>query len=226
MTGTVGAPHVPGPRLASSLPAVRFRLVPTDDGFFDLFRSSSENVVECAQRLKELIDDFTDVETKHNRVIDSERRGDEITRTILRRLSSTFVTPFDREDIHALAEELDDVVDDMLAVSYLLQLTGVGVLLPEVKEQADVMVKMAEEVSALMNRLEKMKGVEPHLDSIDRLESEGDAVYRRTMARLFSGEYDALDVLKWKDIIEALEAALNTLEDVGDVVESIVLKHA
>jgi uncharacterized protein Yka (UPF0111/DUF47 family) len=71
-----------------------------------------------------------------------------------------------------------------------------------------------------------MKGVQPHLDAIDRLESEGDAVYRRTMARLFSGEYDALDVLKWKDIIEALEAALNTLEDIGDVVESIVLKHA
>jgi uncharacterized protein Yka (UPF0111/DUF47 family) len=102
----------------------------------------------------------------------------------------------------------------------------VGELLPEVKEQADVMVKMAEEVASLMDRLEKMKGVEPHLDSIDRLESDGDAVYRRTMARLFSGEYDAIDVLKWKDIIEALEAALNTLEDVGDVVESIVLKHA
>jgi predicted phosphate transport protein (TIGR00153 family) len=205
---------------------VRFRLVPTDDGFFDLFRASSENVVACAQRLKELIDDFRDVDAKHNLVVDCERRGDEITRTILRRLSSTFVTPFDREDIHALAEELDDVVDDMLAVSHLLQLTGVDDLLPEVKEQADVMVEMAKEVAALMDRLEKMKGVHPHLDSIDRLESDGDAIYRRTMARLFSGEYNALDVLKWKDIIQALEAALNTLEDIGDVVESIVLKHA
>jgi predicted phosphate transport protein (TIGR00153 family) len=205
---------------------VRFRLVPSDDGFFDLFRASSDNVVECAQRLRELIDDFSDMEKKHNLVVDCERKGDELTQTILRRLSSTFVTPFDREDIHALAEELDDVVDDMLAVSHLLQLTGVRTLLPEVKEQADVMVKMAEEVSGLMGRLEKMKGVTPHLDAIDRLESDGDAVYRRTMARLFSGEYDALDVLKWKDIIQALEAALNTLEDIGDVVESIVLKHA
>jgi predicted phosphate transport protein (TIGR00153 family) len=205
---------------------VRFRLVPADDGFFDLFRAASSNAVDCAQRLQELIDDYSDVDRKHSRVVDCERQGDEITRTILRRLSSTFVTPFDREDIHALAEELDDVVDDMLAVSYLLQLTGVSQLLPEVKEQADVMVRMAEEVMALMERLEKMKGVEPHLDSIDRLESEGDAVYRRTMARLFSGEYEAIEVLKWKDIIEALEAALNTLEDVGDIVESIVLKHA
>jgi predicted phosphate transport protein (TIGR00153 family) len=205
---------------------VRFRLVPTDDAFFDLFQQSSANVVECAQGLRDLIADFQDVEAKHNRIIDCERRGDELTETILRRLISTFVTPFDREDIHALAEELDDVVDDMLAVSYLLQLTGVGDLPPEVKEQADVMVRMAQEVVGLMQRLERMKGVQPHLEAIDRLESEGDAVYRRTMARLFSGEYEALDVLKWKDIIEALEAALNTLEDIGDVVESIVLKHA
>jgi len=205
---------------------VRFRLVPTDDAFFDLFQQSSANVVECARRLRDLIADFTDVDAKHNRIIDCERQGDEFTRTILRRLISSFVTPFDREDIHALAEELDDVVDDMLAVSYILQLTGVGGLPPEVKEQADVMVQMAEEVAGLMQRLERMKGVQDHLDSIDRLESEGDAVYRRTMARLFSGEYEALEVLKWKDTIEAMEAALNTLEDIGDVVESIVLKHA
>jgi predicted phosphate transport protein (TIGR00153 family) len=205
---------------------VRFRLVPSDDGFFDLFRASASNVVECAQRLRELISDYSDVEAKHERVVDCERRGDELTQTILRRLSSTFVTPFDREDIHALAEELDDVVDDMLAVSYLLQLSGVRELLPEVKAQADVMVQMAEQVNSLMERLESMKAVQPHLDAIDRLESEGDAVYRRTMARLFSGEYEALEVLKWKDIIQALEAALNTLEDIGDVVESIVLKHA
>jgi predicted phosphate transport protein (TIGR00153 family) len=205
---------------------VRFRLIPTDEGFFELFRSSSANVVECAQRLRDLIDDFSEVETKHNLVVDCERKGDEYTRTILRRLSSTFVTPFDREDIHALAEEIDDVVDDMLAVSHLLQLSGVRELLPEVKEQADVMVQMAEQVDGLMGRLESMKGIQPYLDSIDGLESEGDAVYRRTMARLFSGEYEALDVIKWKDIIEAFEAALNTLEDIGDIVESIVLKHA
>jgi predicted phosphate transport protein (TIGR00153 family) len=205
---------------------VRFRLVPTDEGFFGLFRESASNVVECALRLQDLIADYSGVEAKHALVVDCERRGDELTRTLLRRLSSTFVTPFDREDIHALAEELDDVVDDMLAVSYLLQLSGVRELLPEVKEQADVMVQMAREVEGLMDRLERMKGVQPHLDAIDRLESEGDGVYRRTMARLFSGEYEALEVLKWKDIIQALEAALNTLEDIGDVVESIVLKHA
>jgi predicted phosphate transport protein (TIGR00153 family) len=205
---------------------MKFRLIPTDEGFFDLFRDSAANVVECAQRLRELIADSPDASAKHERVVDCERRGDEITRTILRRLSSTFITPFDREDIHALAEELDDVCDDMMAVSHLLVLSPVDSVLPELKEQADLIVQMAEQVQGLMDRLKPMKGLEPHLDAVDRLESEGDVVYRRTLARLFSGEYDAIEVLKWKDVIQAAEAALNTLEDIGDLVESIVLKHA
>ena len=205
---------------------MRFRLVPTDDRFFALFCDSAANVADCARRLRELLADFTDVETKHLMVRECERRGDELTRTILQRLNSTFVTPFDREDIHALAEELDDVVDDMLEVSYRLQLASVSEPLPELKAQADVLVHMADETVALIGRLEPMKGIEPHLEAIDRLETEGDSVYRRTLGRLFGGEYDALEVVKWKDIIEAMEAAINTLEDVSNVVESIVLKHA
>jgi predicted phosphate transport protein (TIGR00153 family) len=205
---------------------MKFRLIPVDEGFFDLFRASAANAVECAKRLQELMADSADASAKHELVVDCERRGDEITRTVLRRLSTTFITPFDREDIHALAEELDDVVDDMMAVSHLLVLSPVDSVLPELKEQADLIVQMAEHVHGLMDRLESMKGMDEHLDAVDRLESEGDAVYRRTLARLFSGEYDAIEVLKWKDIIQAAEAALNTLEDIGDLVESIVLKHA
>jgi uncharacterized protein len=87
-------------------------------------------------------------------------------------------------------------------------------------------VQCAEETQALMAQLESMRGVEPHLDAIDRLESEGDAVHRRILARLFGGEFEALDVTRWKDVIESMEAALNTLEDISDIVESIVLKHA
>jgi predicted phosphate transport protein (TIGR00153 family) len=204
----------------------RFRLVPSDDEFFRLFKQSAANAQECANRLRAMLDNPSDVDAGHARVVECEQRGDEITDSILRRLTATFVTPFDREDIHALAEELDDVVDDMLTVSHLLRLIRVGELLPELKEQADILVQMAGQAVELVNRLEPMKGIEPYLASIDRLESEGDAVYRRILARLFSGEFDALTVIQWKDMVEAMEAALNTVEDISNVVESIVLKHA
>jgi uncharacterized protein len=206
---------------------MRFKMVPTDDRFFDLFTEAAVNAAECARRLRDVLSsDFTDLPGKHARIIECEQRGDELTRDIVRRLNSTFVTPFDREDIHELAEELDDVVDDIMAISHRLQLASLERPLPELRDQAEVLVAMADETVALMQRLQSMKNVQSHLDAIDRLESEGDALYRRTLARLFSGEFDALDVLRWKDIVEALEAALNTLEDVSNVVESIVLKHA
>ena len=204
----------------------RFRLVPTDDAFFEMFEEAAANVVECAQRLRSMLDDFHNPDAAHQRVIASERRGDEITRNILHRLNSTFVTPFDREDIHALAEEIDDVVDDMLAVAHLLLLVPAEDPLPELKEQADILVQMTEQSAQLVGLLRPMKGLEPCLEAVDKLESEGDAVYRRILGRFMSGEFDALTVLRWKDIVEAMEAAMNTVEDISNVVESIVLKHA
>lgn len=204
---------------------MRFRLLPTDDRFFVLFNEAATNAAECAVHLRDLIGDDTGT-TSNSGVVACERRGDELTQDILNRLNTSFVTPFDREDIHALAEELDDVVDDMLAVAARIRLTVHESALPELKQQSDILVRMAEETVALIARLESMKGTEDHLKAIDAMESEGDTVYRQALGRLFSGEYDALDVIRWKDIIEAMEAALNTLEDVSNVIESIVLKHA
>ena len=205
---------------------LRFRLLPSDDRFFALFNQAAMNTADCARRLGDMVNDFDDLDAKHNLVVDCERRGDQLTTEILQRLDQTFVTPFDREDIHALAEELDDVVDDMLAVSDLLRLLSIEAILPELKEQADLLVQMGDQTVGLMGRLKSMRGTGAFLKAIDQLESEGDAVYHRTLGRLFGGEYEALEVLKWKDIIQAMEAALNTVEDVSNVVESIVLKHA
>ena len=203
-----------------------FRIFPREERFFDLFVEDAENVLAAARQLEEMMRSYDDVERRAKELFAMEHHGDELSHAIGRRLNTTFVTPFDREDIHALAEELDDVVDDMLEVSHRLQISTRSQPLPELKEQADLLVKMADEAVALMKKLSTMRGVQPHLEAIDRLESEGDSVYRRTLAHLFSGEYDALDVLRWKDIVEAMEAALNTLEDVSNVVEGIVLKHA
>src|SRR5262245_35238807 len=132
---------------------MRFRLLPTDDTFFALFDDSAANVAECARRLRDVLADPT-AASAHEKVAACERRGDELVDAILSRLNTTFVTPFDREDIHALAEELDDVVDDMLEVSHRIQLTGITASLPELKEQADLLVTCAEETEKLISRLE------------------------------------------------------------------------
>jgi predicted phosphate transport protein (TIGR00153 family) len=205
---------------------VRFKLVPADDTFFDLFNAAAENVADSARRLSELLDNFDDIAGGHQRIIECEQRGDELTAQILNRLNTTFITPFDREDIHALAEELDDVVDDVMQVSHRLQMTGVKEPLSELKQQAEILVRMADETVLLMARLKSMKNVNGHLEAIDRLETEGDAVYRAAEQRLFGGEFDALDVLRYKDVVEAMENALNKLEDASNVVESIVVKFA
>jgi uncharacterized protein len=204
----------------------RFRLFPEDERFFVLFNQSAMNVADCTRHLSDMVNNFEDLTAKHNLVVDCERRGDQLTTEILQRLDTSFVTPFDREDIHALAEELDDVVDDMLAVSDLLRLLSIDTVLPELKEQADLLVQMGDQTVGLMGRLQSMKGTGPFLSAIDQLESEGDVVYHRTLGHLFSGALEALEVLKWKDIVQAMEGALNTVEDVSNVVESIVLKHA
>jgi predicted phosphate transport protein (TIGR00153 family) len=204
---------------------VRFRLVPRDDGFFPLFDQAADNVAEGARLLRDLIDDFEDVHAKHERINACERRGDEVTSTILRRLDQSFLAPFDREDIHALTEQMDDVVDDIQAVSELLLLHDVDEPLEEVRELVDVLVKAAEANVALIGKLSKLRGIESELQAVDRLESEADRIYRRSVAHLFSGDFNAFDVLRWKDIVEAIEESVNGLEKIGDIVESIALKH-
>jgi predicted phosphate transport protein (TIGR00153 family) len=198
--------------------------LPTDDRFFELFNQATANVADCAVRLRELLDGKSG---GLEAVVASERRGDELIREILRRLNTSFVTPFDREDIHALAEVLDDVVDNVMEVGYRLDLGNRDVVaMPELKQQADLLVQMANETVAVVERLGSMKGTAPFLDAIDRLESEGDVVYRNALARLYSGELKASATLYWKDVIDTMEAALDALEDASDVIEGIVLKHA
>ena len=205
---------------------LRFRLLPRDERFYGLFDEAAANVADASRRMRDLVADYTDVEAKLQRLIECEGRGDELTDTILRRLDTSFVTPFDREDIHALTERLDDVVDDILAAADLLVLHKVDGILPEMVELAETLVKASEANVSLIEKLPRMKGIESELTAIDQLESEGDRIYRKSVARMFSGEYKAFEVLKWKDVVEAIENALNAIEATSDIVEGIVLKHA
>ena len=204
----------------------RFRLVPRDEEFFPLFNEAARNLADCAGLLRDLIHQFDNIHAKHVRISECERRGDELTRTILRRLDSSFTAPFDREDIHALTEQIDDVVDDLQAISELLVLHDVDEPLEEVRELTDVLVKATDANAALIGKLSKLRALEPDLEAVDRLESEADRIYRRTVAHLFSGDFNAFDVLRWKDIVEAIEDAVNGVERVSDIVEGIALKHS
>jgi uncharacterized protein len=205
---------------------VRFRLIPRDEGFFPLFNSAAENLAEAARRLAELLDDLGSAAERQQRVAECEHQGDEILRSVLHRLNSSFVTPFDREDIHELAMQIDDVVDDIQSAAELLVLHAVESPLPEMKELVDILVEISQAAVALVAKLPRLRGVETELADIDRLESEADRVYRRLVARLFSGEFKAFDVLKFKDVVEEIEKSVNGVENIGDIVESIVLKHA
>ncbi len=197
------------------------------DAFFGLFAESAENLRSAAELLQDLIGDYRDVSAKAQRIVDREHEGDEVTHAIIRLLNTTFVTPMDREDIYQLATALDDVLDELEAVSDLFVLHRIEMPLPEMKAQIDVLVLAARQTEQALAALPNMRReeLEPYWIEINRLENDGDQLYRRAIADLFSGEHRAMDVLKWKEVIENLEEALDGLENVANIIESTVLKH-
>ena len=205
---------------------MKFRIVPTSREFFDDFSLAAQNLSECVDRFKDVLADTSEASERHVAVKEVERAGDDYTSQILTRLDSTFVTPFDPEDIQRLAQGIDDVVDDIYHVSEMVVLTNVTDLIPEVIEQVEVLSQMASKVVELFDRFEDMRGLKPIIAEVEALESEGNRIYRRAVARLFSGEMGAVDVIRWKDIIESLEAVFDRIEDMTNIVTTIVVKQA
>ena len=205
---------------------MRLRIVSGERTFFDLFEQLAAKVQEGAEGLLELLENFGDRERKVGHLLDIEHEGDELTHEIIRRLNTTFVTPFDREDIHHLASSLDDVLDHIEAAAEYLQLYNIEQPLPQMISLSRTLADAARKTAEAMPRMRKMKGLDEYWVEINRLENEGDRAYRRTVAHLFSGDYKAMDVLKFKEIIEEIEAAIDRLEDVANTVESIYLKQS
>jgi predicted phosphate transport protein (TIGR00153 family) len=205
---------------------VRLRFTPRDTGFYDQFAAAASNLVLGAEILREALVVGSDRPALATRLRDVEHASDEITHEVMRRLNSTFVTPFDREDIYRLASGLDDVMDHMEAAADLVVLYELGEVLPENQQVVEVIGKAAAVTAEAMPRLQGMKDLAPYWIEVNRLENEADQVYRRTVAKLFSGQYDALTALKLKDLADELEAAADALEDVADTVETIALKDS
>jgi uncharacterized protein len=202
------------------------RFIPREEGFFALFVKQADNVRIGAELLRDLLAGSGDRDSLQARILQLEHDTDELTHQIIRMINTTFVTPFDREDIHRLASQLDDVMDFIEAVADLLVLHSVPEPLPEMAKQADVLVRAAVVAHEALSKLKGFRGLEPYWVEIHRLENEGDRIYRRTVANLFSGDFKAMDVLKHKDLVDTLEQAVDGLENVANVIESIVLKHA
>ena len=205
---------------------MRLRVVSAEKSFFDLFELMAATVQQGADDLLDLLKNYTDIERRVQRVLDTEHEGDEITHQIVRELNSTFVTPFDREDIHHLASSLDDVLDYIEAAADYLLLHRIEKPLPQMIVLAEILSRASQETCIAMPKLRKMKGLQNYWVEINRLENEGDRSYRRTIAELFSGDYKAMDVLKYKDITEEIEQAIDRLEDVANTIESISVKQS
>jgi predicted phosphate transport protein (TIGR00153 family) len=205
---------------------MKLRVIPRSENFYDLFERAAANLADSAGLLLKLLTDYHDPESAHAEIRQREHEGDEITHQVMRALNTTFVTPFDREDIHRLASLLDDILDGIEAVSDLLVLHQIEQPLPELRQQAEVLARAADQTYQAMTGLRNFRGLDQYWVEINRLENEGDRIYRKTVAHLFSGEYKAMDVLKWKDLADQLEGAIDKSEDVANTLESIVLKHA
>ena len=203
------------------------RFSPRNNSFYAMFATSGQNLVTGAGLLKELLGaDPADRKQIAERMRAAEHAGDEATHAIMRELNETFVTPFDREDIYRLASSLDDVMDAMEAAVDLVVLYQIGELPPEIADQVDVLERAAELTAAAMPRLRGMKDMTEFWIELNRLENQADQVYRRMLARLFGGDYDALTVMKLKEVVDQLEAAADAFEHVANTVETIAVKES
>jgi len=205
---------------------VGLRLRPLESSFYDLFSESASHLIDGAALLVQILDADADREAIAEKMREAEHQADETTHRIVKQVNSTFITPFDREDIYSLASSLDDVMDYMDETVDLILLYGVDTLPPEFAGQVDVLQRAVQLTADTMPRLRSMKNLEEYWIEINRLENQGDRSYRRILADLFSGNYKTMEVLKLKDIVNALEKAIDALESVANTVEQIAVKES
>ena len=204
---------------------MRLALVPKTTAFYDLFARAGENLLETARLVERRFREFPEDTVRQSEVKALEHKGDEVTREILELLNTQYVTPFDREDIYELAKAIDDVVDYMENASDLLGLYKVESRLDASLEQCRLLVEVAEHLASALADLKHLRRADQHVVEVKRLEDEGDSVVRAGIAGLFDNGSDPLMVIRWKDILEALEDAIDSGETAADLVGNIVVKN-
>jgi predicted phosphate transport protein (TIGR00153 family) len=205
---------------------VAFRFRPVDGSFFDSIAELARQLQDGADLLAQLLDDGADRAEVAGRLAEIENRADEIAHDIVGQVNRTFVTPIDREDIHDLATQLDSVMNRMDEAADLIKLYEVAALPKEFAKQVAVLQRCAELTVEAMPRLASRKDLAGYWTEVKRLESSGDKQYRRILAKLFDGRYEPLEVMKLKDIISAMEYAIDGFETVANTVEQIVVKES
>src|SRR5205807_1210856 len=198
----------------------------TDREFFDLFERAGSNLARAAHLLDEMLAEYPERRGLAQEILGCEHDGDQLTHEIIRRLNQTFVTPIDREDILALASALDDIVDYTEEVADYLGLYKIEAPMDQAIRLGRVLKSAASEVAQAIPRLRGFRDVSHYTVEINRLENEGDRITREAVASLFDGGIDPMVVIRWKDVFERLEAAIDSTERVANILEGIVIKNS
>jgi uncharacterized protein len=202
------------------------RLLPRDEKFFELFDQLADHLATTAQMLDTLFGDPKNVNQHVKLIKDVEHKADLLTATINQRIDKSFITPIDREDIHMLASRLDDVIDLLDGTSRRFAMLHITEVLAPARQLSSVLLRAANEIQTAVREMRKPVLVHQHVARIKQLEEEGDAIYHEAVGALFAGSPDALEVIKWKEMYDTLEGAIDSCMGVAQVLQSISLKNA
>ncbi len=208
------------------MPRLGDLFAPRDRAYFELFEQAGQNVVLAADLLDRMMVNFPDTRDLAGEILECEHAGDRITRDIIDRLNHTFVPPIDREDILALASALDDIVDYTEEVADYLGLYRIEAPMDQAISLTRVLSLACREIGNAIPLLRGFRDISEHTVEINRLENEGDGITREAVASLFDAPIDPMVVIRWKDLFERLEAAIDSTEHVAHILESIVIKNS
>jgi hypothetical protein len=201
-----------------------FRLLPKDVRFFDLFVADGENLQAAATKLRDMLERFDDLDARIAEIQMLEKRGDDIDREINQRLEDAFITPFDREDIHDLTIQLDDVVDGIQSVAETIVIYGVERPTDEARQLATILAEQADSLVSALRKLDGLKDLDADLTKVHDLEHQADTLSRAAVARLFRDRMDLLEVIKWRDLYRELENAIDAAEHAAEAIERMFHK--